>query len=191
MWPFSLAIWKGQGFKIIILRPVHDPVSCQEALSEQGGHQNSPGYHRHSKFNGLTVLYVSFVKEWNISTWTMLICLFEAFLLFQLLLINMFLVRYHSNTSKATVRGKKDSMEDPNAFFTLWLDFGDTFLIISFKFIFFFLVYLETLSCCFSHSSVITWKKTHGGLVPKTPWISFYHVSVWAQRKWQKISAIF
>lgn len=47
-------------------------------------------------------------------------------------------------------------MEDPNGIFTLWLDFGDTFFIMNFKYFNYFFSWadvsnLETLHCCFSH----------------------------------------
>lgn len=63
-------------------------------------------------------------------------------------------------------------MEDPNGIFTLWLDFGDTFFIMSFKcFIFISHGQMSVIQKHFIAVSVIfrkTWKKTPSGLVPKS-----------------------
>lgn len=79
--------------------------SCQEAIS-QHGKQNSPACHRHSRVDGLTVFYMSFVKEWSIAAWTMFVCLKQSCLL-KLLLINMPLVRCCSNTNRISLRGER------------------------------------------------------------------------------------
>lgn len=79
--------------------------SCQEAIS-QHGKQNSPACHRHSRFDGLTVFYMSLVQEWSITAWTTFVC-FKHSWLFKLLLINMSLVRCCSNTNITNLRGKR------------------------------------------------------------------------------------
>lgn len=68
-WPFSSAIWKGQDFQILVLRSFHDPHVEKPFPSMVASRTRL-------HVNGLTVYYMSFVKEWNISTWTMFVCLF-------------------------------------------------------------------------------------------------------------------
>lgn len=68
-------------------------------------------------------------------------------------------------------------MEDPSGIFTLWLDFGDTFFIMNFNFLFFFSH--GQMSVIQKHLIAVpvifkkTWKKTHGGFGTQFPLIFF------------------
>lgn len=70
-------------------------------------------------------------------------------------------------------------MEDSNGIFTLWLDFGDTFFIMNFKYLFFFPHgQMSVIQKYFISISVIfrkTWKKTQSVLVLKSHWFFFNH----------------
>lgn len=65
-------------------------------------------------------------------------------------------------------------MEDPDGIFALWLDFRDTFFIVSFKYFNFFSHRQKSvIQTYFIAVPVIfrkTYKKNHGGLVPKSHW---------------------